>query len=178
VTAPSRGRLLPDPKLDAIVAVFYCLQDPRAELDQPVSEHGYYTGIWMVESEKNKMARLGNMRGLKVDYFESELDLFNEIVDRVRLWDPDVLAGWEVHASSWGFLAGRASEEYSGCHRNLRTVLLYSRRTAFRSEPLGRVLESSIGTFSRRSFKLERDAELGFQGCGQTRFQYLANHAR
>jgi len=79
----------------------------------------------MVESEKNKMARLGNMGGLKVEYFESELDLFNDIVDRVRLWDPDVLAGWEVHGSSWGFLAGRASEEFGGCHCNARTVPLY-----------------------------------------------------
>jgi DNA polymerase zeta len=135
MTAPTRGRLLPDPKMDAIVAVFYCLQDPSVELDQPVSEHGYYTGIWMVESEKNKMARLGNLRGLKVEYFESELDLFNEIVDRVRLWDPDVLAGWEVHGSSWGFLAGRASEEFSGFKCN---ALIFSSDLAlksFRSEP-------------------------------------------
>jgi DNA polymerase zeta len=110
--APSRGRLLPDPKQDPIAAVFYCLQDSKATLNQPISEHGYYTGIWMVESEKNKFSRLGNLHGLFVEYFESELDLFNEIVDRVRSWDPDVLAGWEVHGSSWGYLAGRASEEF------------------------------------------------------------------
>jgi hypothetical protein len=110
--APSRGRLLPDPKQDPIAAVFYCLQDSKATLNQPISEHGYYTGILMVESEKNKFSRLGNLHGLFVEYFESELDLFNEIVDRVRSWDPDVLAGWEVHGSSWGYLAGRASEEF------------------------------------------------------------------
>jgi DNA polymerase zeta len=104
--------MLPDPKQDAIAAVFYCLQDVKTELDQPMSEHGYYTGIWMVESEKNKLARLGTLKGLAVEYFDSELDLFNEIVDKVRAWDPDVLAGWEVHGASWGFLAGRASEEF------------------------------------------------------------------
>lgn len=112
ILAPSRGRLLPDPKQDPIVAVFYCLQDSKSTLAQPISEHGYYTGIWIVESEKNKFSRLGNLQGLFVEYHESELELFNEIIDRVRGWDPDVLAGWEVHGSSWGYLAGRASEEF------------------------------------------------------------------
>ena len=92
--------------------MFYCLQDSKTTMDRPISEHGYYTGVWIVESEKNRFSRLGNLQGLFVEYYESELELFNEIVDRVRAWDPDVLGGWEVHGSSWGFLAGRASEEF------------------------------------------------------------------
>lgn len=113
VSAPSRGRLLPDPKQDPIVAVFYCLQDSDIQLEQPVSENGYYSGVWLVESEKNKSLRLGNQHSLFVEYFDSELDLFNEVINRVRIWNPDVLAGWEVHGASWGYLAGRAMEEFS-----------------------------------------------------------------
>lgn len=115
VFAPSRGRLLADPKQDAIAAVFYCLSNNVANLDQPMSEHGYYSGIWIVESEKNKASRLGPLHDVSVQYLESELDLFNELIDRVREWDPDILAGWEVHGSSWGYLAGRAMEEF-GLH--------------------------------------------------------------
>jgi DNA polymerase zeta len=95
------------------VAVFYCLQDSNIQLEQPLSENGYYSGIWLVESEKNKSLRLGNQHSLFVEYFDSELDLFNEVINRVRIWNPDVLAGWEVHGASWGYLAGRAMEEFS-----------------------------------------------------------------
>lgn len=43
---------------------------------------------------------------------ESELDLINSVIDMVKNWDPDVLAGWELHNSSWGYIASRADQAF------------------------------------------------------------------
>ena len=51
------------------------------------------------------------LNGIPCHYVDSELDLFNWVVDTVKAWDPDVLAGWELHNSSWGYLASRAESE-------------------------------------------------------------------
>lgn len=39
----------------------------------------------------------------------TELGLFNSLTDLVRELDPDILAGWEVHSSSWGYVVQRAA---------------------------------------------------------------------
>jgi DNA polymerase zeta len=30
----------------------------------------------------------------------------------VKMWDPDVLAGWELHNSSWGWISSRADQAF------------------------------------------------------------------
>ncbi|PNH39290.1 hypothetical protein VD0004_g7601 [Verticillium dahliae] len=41
-----------------------------------------------------------------------ELDLFVRMVEIVRTHDPDILTGYEVHGSSWGYLIERARVKY------------------------------------------------------------------
>lgn len=43
---------------------------------------------------------------------ESELDLLNACVDLVRGVDPDVLVGYDIARTSWGFLTARARAHY------------------------------------------------------------------
>lgn len=40
----------------------------------------------------------------------SELGMINTLIDTVRVLDPDILTGWEVNSSSWGFLIKRAKQ--------------------------------------------------------------------
>jgi DNA polymerase zeta len=97
------------------VAVFYCFQDDEADMeDHPEypGRPGCYTGIMMVKDAKLDHRRIGPFNTVKIEYFDGELDLINEVVNRVQEWDPDVLAGWEVHASSWGYLVDRAGAEF------------------------------------------------------------------
>jgi DNA polymerase zeta len=47
-----------------------------------------------------------------VQIVESELDLINTVIDMVKHWDPDVLAGWELHNSSWGWVSSRAEQAF------------------------------------------------------------------
>ena len=46
--------------------------------------------------------------GLKIDEEDSELDLINRLTNIVREYDPDILAGYEVQSSSWGYVIERA----------------------------------------------------------------------
>lgn len=43
---------------------------------------------------------------VQIEY--SEFDLINSLVDIVRTLDPDILTGWEVQSSSWGYIIERA----------------------------------------------------------------------
>jgi DNA polymerase zeta len=115
VFATSKGKFLPNPQSDPIVAVFYCLQDEVTDMEQHPEYPGRpfcYTGILMVKDKALDLRRIGHPNTINVEYFDSELDLINEVVNRVKHWDPDVLAGWEVHASSWGYLVDRAGAEF------------------------------------------------------------------
>lgn len=38
---------------------------------------------------------------------ESEIELLHLVVDKVRMFDPDILSGWEVQSASWGYLSWR-----------------------------------------------------------------------
>ncbi len=62
----------------------------------------------MLLKDKHIMPKRININEVLIEYFDSENDLLQEIISRVRIWNPDVLAGYEVHASSWGFLSSRA----------------------------------------------------------------------
>ena len=46
----------------------------------------------------------------EVNIVDTELDALNAVVDMVMLYDPDILAGWEVQAGSWGYLEARGKE--------------------------------------------------------------------
>jgi DNA polymerase zeta len=47
-----------------------------------------------------------------VDVEESELDLINRLTDLVREFDPDILTGYEVQSSSWGYVIERARLQF------------------------------------------------------------------
>lgn len=47
-----------------------------------------------------------------VDVEDSELDLINRLTDLVREFDPDILTGYEVQSSSWGYLIERARLQF------------------------------------------------------------------
>jgi len=65
----------------------------------------------VVDSQQTREERL-RLEGVPCTILDSELDLFNWVIDCVKGWDPDVLSGWELHNSSWGYLAARANEAF------------------------------------------------------------------
>jgi DNA polymerase zeta len=99
----SRGSLVPDPAEDELQCIFFIVQgEENAITDRP------RLGILCLSEEDGIAQRIAKQVPVEVEYEEDELELINRIVDIVRQFDPDLLAGYEVHNSSWGFLIERA----------------------------------------------------------------------
>jgi len=103
----SRGSLVPDPAEDEIQCIFYSIQgEENATTDRP------RLGILCLSQDDGIVERIAKQSSVDVEHEEDELDLINRIVDIVRQFDPDILAGYEVHNSSWGYLIERARMKY------------------------------------------------------------------
>jgi DNA polymerase zeta len=79
-----------------LFAAFYTFQ---------ASDFGEVTaGIIVVHCDRDYG---GRSKDMDVEFVDNELDLINNIIDKVVDLDPDVIVGWEVQNASWGYLAVR-----------------------------------------------------------------------
>ncbi|OSD03436.1 hypothetical protein PYCCODRAFT_1409114 [Trametes coccinea BRFM310] len=102
--APSRGDHVPDPDEDEVMVIFYALHSSDQDATANEGSFACYSGIIAVGSDQLNARRL---RNVKAEFVDNELDLINRLIDIVLELDPDILSGWEVQASSWGYLAAR-----------------------------------------------------------------------
>jgi DNA polymerase zeta len=49
---------------------------------------------------------------IDVQYAESEIQLLELLLEKVRYYDPDLLVGYELHNSSWGYVIERCMIKY------------------------------------------------------------------
>lgn len=94
-----------DPASDEIVAIAWSFQDGGISHLEGDRRSHYRSGIMTLGHVNLDQTRL---RDLDVQPFEDEADLINTMIDEVRDLDPDILVGWEVQASSWGYFMLRA----------------------------------------------------------------------
>lgn len=97
LSAPTDSGKNPDPENDGIVAAFYALHVAGATSIQ--------NGLLALTSPQLEPRRL---RDFDLDLADDELDLINKIVDKILELDPDIITGWEIQKSSWGYLDARA----------------------------------------------------------------------
>ncbi|KAI1263341.1 DNA polymerase family B [Xylariaceae sp. FL1019] len=108
----TRGKLVPNPEEDEVQAVFWCSKSDEHFATGDNASLTVGSGI-IVLSEDGFMARaMQRQTGTEVVEETSELDLMVRMVEIVRTHDPDILTGYEVHGSSWGFLIERARLKY------------------------------------------------------------------
>ncbi|KAH9081664.1 hypothetical protein EDB83DRAFT_2502933 [Lactarius deliciosus] len=103
VFAPSRGELVPDPRTDPLVAVFYSFNKSGVESDSSDFRRGV-----IIVGDPPKHSR--TLCDVPSQIVATELDLLNAAIDLVLELDPDIIAGWEVQSSSWGYLGARGSQ--------------------------------------------------------------------
>ena len=119
----TRGTLAPNPEEDEIACVFWCIQTSGGSHDSDV-DNDLHVGVLALSSEASFSEKVS--RGLDVDFEEeeTEIDLITRLVDIVRYHDPDILTGYEVHNSSWGYLIERARRkfDYDLCDELSRVV--------------------------------------------------------
>ncbi|KAF2105000.1 hypothetical protein NA57DRAFT_51786 [Rhizodiscina lignyota] len=105
----TRDTFVPDPAEDPIAAIFWCIQ---SDDDEDTDPDGLKLGILALSSEDGIASKISRQVSVAVEYEEDELNLINRMVDIVRGYDPDILTGYEVHNSSWGYLIERARLKY------------------------------------------------------------------
>ncbi|SOV04846.1 probable catalytic subunit of DNA polymerase zeta UPR-1 [Ustilago sp. UG-2017a] len=111
VLTTTRGNLFPDPAFDPVQAIIYSFQNEDENLQDTGSRPDLRTGLILVANENMNADRLG-LSHLAVEVVEDELELFNTLIDLIRTFDPEIIVGWEIHSSSWGYIIERASKEY------------------------------------------------------------------
>lgn len=97
--APAFGKAVPDPEFDSICIAIYGLQ--------VVGTRDIHTGIVAIQNVQLNPKRI---RDFPLDFVDTELDLLNRISDIVAEFDPDILTGWDVQRTSWGYLNSRAKQ--------------------------------------------------------------------
>lgn len=108
----TRGNLLPNPEQDEIACVFWCLQSDDEDLEVNGVNEGTHVGILALSGHGGLARRISQQTNVEVEEESTELDLINRMVDTVRHHDPDILAGYEVHGGSWGYMIERARCKY------------------------------------------------------------------
>ncbi|KAG8534241.1 uncharacterized protein KY384_001085 [Bacidia gigantensis] len=106
----TRSNLVPNPEQDEICCVFWSLQTNDESLI--TDGENTPTGV-IIFSHKDDIARqVAQQTPIEVEDESCEIDLITRTVDIVRRFDPDILTGFEVHGSSWGYLIERARRKY------------------------------------------------------------------
>lgn len=109
----TRGKLSPNPEHDEITCIFWCIQSDDKAMIVDGDEHGVRAGIVANSADTPAIARrISQIMEVDVQQEASEIELLARMVEIVRHWDPDILTGYEVHMSSWGYLIERARLKY------------------------------------------------------------------
>ncbi|KAK6496374.1 DNA polymerase zeta [Arthrobotrys musiformis] len=108
----TRGTLLPDPAEDEVAMIFYSFRSTDAEQASQGLQQGLHTGILLLSESEFEADKIRRIFPIEVDRESTELDLLLSLVRVVRDLDPDIITGYEVHNSSWGYLIERARLKY------------------------------------------------------------------
>ncbi|EUC53889.1 DNA polymerase, partial [Rhizoctonia solani AG-3 Rhs1AP] len=100
----TRGDLLPNPAEDAITCFFYSHSESGGNAEERAD---YHSGCVVVCPDQPPLVDPRWIPGYKIEIVSSELDLLNTLIDLVREFDPDILAGWQVQTASWGYIDAR-----------------------------------------------------------------------
>lgn len=110
----TNNNMEPDPKSDPVSAIIYHFDDANAMH----RETPYTTAIFVCLEGleyyfyQEIFARVSVFLKTKVRVFTSEKDMITTFLDYVDTFDPDILSGYEINASSWGYLAERFQVKY------------------------------------------------------------------
>ncbi|KAI0839562.1 hypothetical protein F5Y06DRAFT_265693 [Hypoxylon sp. FL0890] len=110
----TRGKLFPNPEEDEVQCIFWCSKSDENFATGDNASLSVHSGI-IVLSEDGSLARKFQKESpIRTEVIEeaSELDVMVRMVEIVRTHDPDILTGYEVHGSSWGYLIERARFKY------------------------------------------------------------------
>lgn len=108
----TRGKLVPNPEEDEIQCIFWCSKSDEHFATSDQASVTVQSGIIVLSEDGSLARKIQKQTSVEVYEEPTELDVLTRMVDIVRIHDPDILTGYEVHGSSWGFLIERARFKY------------------------------------------------------------------
>ncbi|KAH6874945.1 hypothetical protein B0T10DRAFT_200742 [Thelonectria olida] len=108
----TRAKFVPNPEEDEVQCIFWALKSDGTMLDSQHSLDANQVGIVVLSNDSDLPRQMQRQTRTEVVEEKSELDLMVRMVEIVRTHDPDILTGYEVHGSSWGYLIERARLKY------------------------------------------------------------------
>lgn len=108
----TRGKLAPNPEEDEVHCIFWCSGSDENALRGSQSPDNTQSGLIILSEDRSMAEKIRYRSGVEIAEEFTELDLFIRMVGIVRDHDPDILTGYEVHGSSWGYLIERARFKY------------------------------------------------------------------
>lgn len=149
----TRGTFAPDPEKDQINCVFFSFH-----VAESLEDSELYTG--MISSLDDDRLSVRSTAPIVSDIFEepTELNVLTKLVDIVRILDPDILAGYEIHNSSWGYVMERARVQfdYDLCNELSRVKDQAHGRHGKDADPWGYNTTSFIGVTGRHIINIWR----------------------
>ena len=107
IQTASREDKLPDPLVDEVTMIVWKLDDELYPFDIASRSEGILVVNPNPEDEDfSAWVELAS-GGVPVAVYDSEFDMFEALTDLVLVLDPDILSGYEVHSSSWGYIIER-----------------------------------------------------------------------
>ncbi|WQF89566.1 Putative DNA-directed DNA polymerase, family B, exonuclease domain, ribonuclease H-like superfamily [Colletotrichum destructivum] len=108
----TRGKFVPNPDEDEVRCIFWSIKGDSTTSSSQATAGGMIAGVVVLSPDGGLAARMRRYIPAEVVEEASELDLMVRMVEVVRSHDPDILTGYEVHGSSWGYLIERARVKY------------------------------------------------------------------
>ncbi|KAF9872196.1 DNA polymerase family B [Colletotrichum karsti] len=108
----TRGKFVPNPEEDEVQCIFWSIKADGTISASQDATGGIIAGVVVLSPDGELASRMRRYISAEVLEESSELDLMVRMVEIVRMHDPDILTGYEVHGSSWGYLIERARLKY------------------------------------------------------------------
>lgn len=90
-----------------------CYQDLNFSVEAGNRSAQYHKQAFLIQQDNLDPRRVRDFASsYNVTVSPSELDLINDVVDRINELDPDIVVGWEIMGSSWGYLCARAKKTF------------------------------------------------------------------
>lgn len=108
----SRGKLVPNPDEDEVQCIFWSIKADGTVSTTQGTVGELIVGVIVLSADGQIAERIRRQTSAEVLEESDELALMVRMVEIVRTHDPDILTGYEVHGSSWGYLIERARLKY------------------------------------------------------------------
>ncbi|KAK1500829.1 DNA polymerase family B [Colletotrichum tamarilloi] len=108
----TRGKFVPNPDEDEVQCIFWSIKADGTASSSQEASGGIIAGVVVLSPDGSLAQRMRRYVSAEVIEESSELDVMVRMVQIVRDHDPDILTGYEVHGSSWGYLIERARVKY------------------------------------------------------------------